>query len=415
MSNISDSDVLKALLEFEGMINNGVSKVSNLLEKAWDNESLQQIKDEITKSRKQLEIAHTAISPYLQILNIDSSRASDQSALLKKACSESINLYSKLQSQEENGRDCINSLTASMQEYIQLKTQFDKAIRELNQYTNLSQQVDKSINEFDQLMRSNKTEVDNSSKVMHDLTLVRNELGDCKQTFIQLTDVEKNGRDCLNSLTDLMQEYKQYKTQFDKVIRELNQYTKLSQQVDKSIIDFAQLMLLNKTEVEHSCKVISDLTLIRDELEEESEETFNQLTNAEKNGRDCLNSLTVAMQEYKQYKIQFDKANQRLNSAENIISELDKKYNLLVEVRDSVAEIVNRIGGFNAISELLNSIGESAKGLQEEKMLYRTMIEELEPIKRKVDILIQAQSAPWWWFSNWWWKPKISYTSKRIK
>jgi chromosome segregation ATPase len=241
MSNLSDSEVLAALEEFERIINHGISKVNNLLQDAWSNEDLKNIKEEISQSRKELEIAHITLqdsekksAQVLQELQSTSSTASKEQTLLNQMCSDSKELYSNLKVEEERGR------------------------------------------EF------------------------------------------------LNNLVSLIQEYQQYKTQFD-----------------------------------------------------------------------------VAFQ--------------RVQSAENVLSELDIKYNFLLEIKTNVSEIINRIDGYRSISDLVNSIREATERLQEEQMQARSMIAEFELIKYKVDALAQAQRAPWWWPKNWWWKKKNGFTGQRIR
>lgn len=241
MTISSDSDILTALVELETMINHGVSKVENLLRQAWDNESLKQIKEEISQARQELETVRATLqksqnwsAQCVQELNSTSSRVLEQNILLEQVCKESENLYSKLKLEEGKAKDCLNSLIASMQEHQQQKTRLDEAIR-------------------------------------------------------------------------------------------------------------------------------------------------------------------------------------RVETAENILSELDSKYSFLFEIKNNLVEIINRIDGYDSINDLVISIREATTRLQEEQVLAKTMIEELEPIKRKIDKLIQVQCIPWWWPSNWWWKTKNSFTVHRIR
>lgn len=244
MSNSSDSDILVALEKLECIINHGILKVDSLLKDAWNNEDLKNIKEEISQSRKKLEVARNTLQQSLdqsaQVLQVlpelksTSSSASEQRTLLNQACHEGKNLYSSLKSEEIKGRDYLNNLVASRQEYQQYKTEFDEAIR-------------------------------------------------------------------------------------------------------------------------------------------------------------------------------------RIKTAGNILSELDRKYGLLFEIGKNVEEIINRVGGYKSISDLVVSIREATERLQEEQIQARTMIEEFELIKHKVDDLIQAHRAPWWWPRYWWWKKKIGFTVQRIK
>lgn len=147
----------------------------------------------------------------------------------------------------------------------------------------------------------------------------------------------------------------------------------------------------------------------------DSGELFLNLKAEEEKGREFLNYLVKLIQEYQQYKAQFDVAIQRVQSAENILSKLDTKYNLLLEIKTNVSEIINRIDGYRSISDLVNSIREATERLQDEQMQARSMIAEFELIKYKIDTLAQAQRAPWWWPKNWWWKKKSSFTGQHIR
>lgn len=250
MSNSSDSEILKNLRQLENTIINGISKVNDLLQDAWNNEDLTNLREEISQSRKKLEIARNSLQEsqersdqVCEELKSTSSRASEQKTLLSQACNEGEKLYLNLQSQQE------------------------------------------------------------------------------------------------------------------------------------------------------------------------------QATNA-------LNNLRDSIQECQQYRLEFNQAIQRIEAAENLLSELDRRYNLLLNINRNLEEIIDRLGGYQSISDLVVSIREATERLQKEQLQARTMIEEFERINRRiegrieefeltqrqtqrqVDALTQAQRAPWWWPRNWWWSSR---------
>lgn len=182
---------------------------------------------------------------------------------------------------------------------------------------------------------------------------------------------------------------------------------------------------------------------------------YSDLKSEAEKGRDCLNSLVVSIKESEQYKTQFHEAIQRIEVAENILAEIDRKYDFLLEVWDNLTEIKNSIGGYDSLKDLVTSIREATEKLQEKQDLAQNAIDaqikplkyqidllnnsitsireanqrlqseqrltqmkidaQIEPLKRQLDRLIQAQCTPWWLPSNWWWKKRISFTAKPFR
>jgi DNA repair exonuclease SbcCD ATPase subunit len=110
------------------------------------------------------------------------------------------------------------------------------------------------------------------------------------------------------------------------------------------------------------------------------------------------------------------RAVQKIQDSEHIISELDTKYNDLLKIKTDLEGIISRIDGYQSINDLVNSIREATKRLQEEQIQARKVIADFELMKYKVNNLVQAQLAPWWWPANWWWKKKssLNHPGKRL-
>lgn len=241
MSLETDSDLLKHLEDFDTLLNQGISKVQNLLQEAWDHDDLDQIRQEMSQARQELELARNMLQQSqdrsiqeLQVLELASSQASEKSTLLEQISAESNDLYLRLSAQEKNGRECLNSLTDSTK-YI-----------------------------------------------------------------------------------------------------------------------------------------------------EEGQRNLNEIL-------------------------------QRIESAENILLRLDEKQMLLLEIKNQTAEILNQIGGYDSINGLLIAIRGATERLQQKQMLTQALLEKIESLNYKINNLITEQCKPWWWPSNWWWRAKISFTARRVK
>jgi ppGpp synthetase/RelA/SpoT-type nucleotidyltranferase len=146
-----------------------------------------------------------------------------------------------------------------------------------------------------------------------------------------------------------------------------------------------------------------------------SENLYTKLKKEEEKGRSYLNSLDISIQKFQQLESHMQEVEERIKSTEKILSKLDRKSDLLVEVKQNLEEVINQMGGYRSISDLVYSLQAATLNLQgEHDKIKDILYEELAPIKRKVNRLIQVQSIPWWWPTNWWWKTKISFTARRI-
>ena len=236
-------------------------------------------------------------------------------------------------------------------------------------------------------------------------------------------------------------------------------------EIDKARQELQQANIFLKESQNSSTQIIQEINAISSSASEQKnllEQTYNasvnlysDLKSETETGRDCLNSLATSIEQSEQYKTQFNEAVRRIETAENILSEINSQYDLLLEVWNSLTEINNSVGSYDSIKDLAISIREATKKLQQERELIKTAIaeqieplkhridmlndsiislqkdnqklqqeqrftrnaidEQIEPLKRQIDRLIQAQSTPWWLPRNWWWKKRISFTAKPFK
>jgi DNA repair exonuclease SbcCD ATPase subunit len=150
-----------------------------------------------------------------------------------------------------------------------------------------------------------------------------------------------------------------------------------------------------------------------------SNDLYSRLGSMDNRGRDCLDLLTTSMNEsqslIKNLNEKIADTTQQINTIEPLLEKIVREYNLLLEVKQNISEILKLIGGYKSISNLTNALAAATQRLQEEQDVSRKLLEEIKPIERKVDMLIQAQRAPWWWHSNWWWKKRINSNIHRLK
>lgn len=132
-------------------------------------------------------------------------------------------------------------------------------------------------------------------------------------------------------------------------------------------------------------------------------------------GQACLSSLTSSVQNAEQANTQINTALQRVEVAQQKISAVDEKYQETIKLKTQITEIVELMGDYNSFETLILSLRTATEKLQDEQVVAQTRLQAaLEPTDRKINHLIMAQRAPWWWPSNWWWKTKISFTAKRM-
>ncbi len=132
-------------------------------------------------------------------------------------------------------------------------------------------------------------------------------------------------------------------------------------------------------------------------------------------GQACLSSLTSSIQSAEQTNTQINAALRRVEAARQEISAVDEKYREAVELKAQIATIADLMGDYQSFEALILSLGTATARLQDEQAAAQIRIQAaLDPVDRKVNRLIMAQCAPWWWPSNWWWKTKVSFTAKRM-
>ena len=132
-------------------------------------------------------------------------------------------------------------------------------------------------------------------------------------------------------------------------------------------------------------------------------------------GQACLSSLTTSIQKAEQANTQINAALKQIEVAQQKISALDEKYQETLKLQTQITAIADKMGNYNSFEALILAIKTATEKLQDEQVVAHTRFQaELEPTKRKINQLIAAQCAPWWWPSNWWWKTRISFAAKRM-
>ena len=148
-----------------------------------------------------------------------------------------------------------------------------------------------------------------------------------------------------------------------------------------------------------SFKASEKIALLK-QVSSEGNYVYLKLLEQEPEGRELLNSLIKSIQDAQQSKTQFDAILQRIDFAENILlAELDAKQELHFKLKNQMTEILNRIGGYDSVRDLVLTIRYATETLQYDQEF---MLQEFERINRKIDNLIREQRKPWWWPSNWW-------------
>ncbi len=132
-------------------------------------------------------------------------------------------------------------------------------------------------------------------------------------------------------------------------------------------------------------------------------------------GQTCLSSLTNSIQQAEQTDRQISAALQRVETAQREIIAVDQKYQAAVKLKTQIAEVVELMGDRTSFEALILSINTATAKLQSEQESAQSRIQAaIEPTDRRLNRLIEAQRAPWWWPSNWWWKTKASFTTRRM-
>lgn len=164
--------------------------------------------------------------------------------------------------------------------------------------------------------------------------------------------------------------------------------------------------------------VLAEASDQRTSLEQSGSEYKQLCSNISKQaqrGQACLSSLTSSIQNAEQANTQINAALQRVEVAQQKISAVDKQYQETIKLKTQITAIVEMMGDYDSFESLILSLRTATVKLQDEQVAAQTRLQAaLEPMDRKINRLIMAQCAPWWWPSNWWWKTKVSFTAKRM-
>ncbi len=136
---------------------------------------------------------------------------------------------------------------------------------------------------------------------------------------------------------------------------------------------------------------------------------------AEKNecGQACLSSLTSAIQRARQADSQVDASIRRIEAAGEALSEVDRKYQEIFQMKAQIVAIAGQMGDYGSFEALILSLKNATHKLEQEQAFSQVSLQNaLEPIHRRVNHLITVQRKPWWWPSNWWWKTRVSPTAR---
>lgn len=175
---------------------------------------------------------------------------------------------------------------------------------------------------------------------------------------------------------------------------------------------------ISKQERESLESLLADALVQRMSLEESGsdyKQLCSKISEQAQRGQACLSSLTSSVQSAEQANTQINAALQQVEVAQQKISAVDKKYQETIKLKTQITETVELMGDYNSFEELILSLRTATANLQDEQVVVQTRLQAaLEPMDRKINRLVMAQCAPWWWPSNWWWKTKVSFTAKRI-
>ncbi|PZO11409.1 MAG: hypothetical protein DCF25_19465 [Leptolyngbya foveolarum] len=147
----------------------------------------------------------------------------------------------------------------------------------------------------------------------------------------------------------------------------------------------------------------------------EYKQLYFDISKQAQRGQACLSSLTSSIQNAEQANTQINATLEQVEVVQQKVSAVDQKYQETVQLKTQITEIVERMGDYNSFEALILSLKTATAKLQDEQVAAQTRLQvALEPTDRKINRLIMAQCAPWWWPSNWWWKTKVSFTAKRM-
>jgi predicted nucleic acid-binding Zn-ribbon protein len=173
MNNSSDSQILEALKQLEGLINSGIlqgnellRRGNELLEDAWSHDDLRNLKEEISQARQELQIARMTLEDRqeqsMQVLGELQSiclTASQKYTQLSQVCGQGEQLYLSLKGEEEERKKFQASLFKLIQKYHQLiqkyqqnKTDLDKTYQQIK--TDLDMVAEKSYIAVEQIQDS---------------------------------------------------------------------------------------------------------------------------------------------------------------------------------------------------------------------------------------------------------------------
>jgi chromosome segregation ATPase len=150
-----------------------------------------------------------------------------------------------------------------------------------------------------------------------------------------------------------------------------------------------------------------------------SDDLRSRLDSIDKTARNCLDLLKASIDESQDCRQKLDRkiddSNQQINTIKPLLEQIALEHNLLLGVKQNILEMLELIGDYKSISNLTNALKVATQRLQEEQNTSRKLLEEIKPLERKVDMLIQAQRTPWWWHSNWGWKKRTNSKINYLK